>query len=942
MISIVLYGRNDSYGYNLPRRAALSLNCMAEVLTGPDDELLFVDYNTPDDLPTFPEAIADTLTKKAKERLRIFRVRPDVHERYRSSTHLLTVEPVARNVAVRRANENNPWILSTNTDMIFVPRGGYSLTDVARSAAVGWYGIPRFELPEGLWESFDRLDAAGTIAAVRHWAAAAHLNEIVYGPETVLFDGPGDFQLIRREDLFGIDGFDEAMLLGWHVDSNIAKRLSLVRGPVRSLIDRLFGYHCGHTRQATPLHSRRNHPTNDWNAFVRDVTEPTLAGQRDRWGCVDEPIEEVRLATGAHVAFQTMLSTVLAPAQPDATTEAYNTEHSHNSYWYDASHLLPFLADLVSALPRRTVFGWAGVRRDTFELFRRAMKQLGFTPPILVPIEVADRLASGSSGSENVDRGHFIQRADVLIFEFGLIRDDGSRHRDASHGVETTADEEAALERIRSAFEAAVASERLRLSAGFAPRRFIAVNCIRTSFEPLVMSALGATLSPYSTRVRHGFVMPAEISEEDRTASMLRDIAERCPGIGLPELDAIRGFARKILDEEPFDEFDKVRLAAVGDGLDAFLELPYARTLGNGPADLARLRTRLAGLTMAHPGFSDSGVTIVERNGAAAPRLSKLAASDDWNEERWRRWAEVLGFGSSALFRTQRAWRIAQLFSGLERLGLLTKGISAAVAAPRRDRFLAQLAPYVGATHLIDRAPPSTPRISLIESIATRLTHRGRRSSSLTGNSNRRRGDKGHQLAVVLPGAAFPGGPEAFVSFLQRLDPLLQIGAVVAIADEVRLSGRGRENGVGLRDLTILDEALKDTGFASIDSIVPQVSLVDQKRVLGAIRVKARDGVPPGGDRWRRRRKANRRHATADLPYLGHEDAKGALVWPFSWFLRKTAETSSGAWTAAMSKVEEALSAADEIGPQGDRRAARRPRGRFSRRRSGGPRPRRR
>ena len=68
MISIVLYGRNDSYGYNLHKRAALSLNCMAEVLTNPADEILFVDYNTPDDFPTFPEAIQDTLTKRARAR----------------------------------------------------------------------------------------------------------------------------------------------------------------------------------------------------------------------------------------------------------------------------------------------------------------------------------------------------------------------------------------------------------------------------------------------------------------------------------------------------------------------------------------------------------------------------------------------------------------------------------------------------------------------------------------------------------------------------------------------------------------------------------------------------------------------------------------------------------------------------------------------------------
>ena len=46
-ISVVLYGRNDNYGYNLHKRGALSLNCMAEVLKDPADEILFVDYNTP-------------------------------------------------------------------------------------------------------------------------------------------------------------------------------------------------------------------------------------------------------------------------------------------------------------------------------------------------------------------------------------------------------------------------------------------------------------------------------------------------------------------------------------------------------------------------------------------------------------------------------------------------------------------------------------------------------------------------------------------------------------------------------------------------------------------------------------------------------------------------------------------------------------------------------
>src|SRR3954454_21542345 len=119
MFSVILYGRNDSHGYNLHKRAAISFNALAEVLSDPVDEILFVDYNTPDDHPTFPEAIQDTLTARAKDRIRVLRVRPSVHARFKNRSKLLVLEPIARNVAVRRSNPENRWILSTNTDMIF-------------------------------------------------------------------------------------------------------------------------------------------------------------------------------------------------------------------------------------------------------------------------------------------------------------------------------------------------------------------------------------------------------------------------------------------------------------------------------------------------------------------------------------------------------------------------------------------------------------------------------------------------------------------------------------------------------------------------------------------------------------------------------------------------------------------------------------------------------
>ena len=145
VISLILYGRNDAHGYNLHRRAALSLNCMAEVLTDPDDEIIFVDYNTPDELPTFVEAIADTLTDRCLDALRVLRV-PAVapsravsaagHTSRRSSRSRGT-RPCAARIPANR------WLLSTNTDMVLAAAHDESLSDIcAPISRMRYYGLP--------------------------------------------------------------------------------------------------------------------------------------------------------------------------------------------------------------------------------------------------------------------------------------------------------------------------------------------------------------------------------------------------------------------------------------------------------------------------------------------------------------------------------------------------------------------------------------------------------------------------------------------------------------------------------------------------------------------------------------------------------------------------------------------------------------------------------
>lgn len=498
MISMILYGRNDSYGYNLHKRAALSLNCMAEVLGGEDDEILFVDYNTPDDYPTFPEAIRDTLTAKARRLIRIFRVRPAQHARFRQQTHLAALEPVARNVALRRSNPGNRWILSTNTDMIFVPRDGCcSLSAIVHDLNDALYHIPRFEIPETLWEGLDRMDPEATISEIGRWGWELHLNEIVLGSDTILYDAPGDFQLAPRADFFGIDGFDERMLLGWHVDSNLARRLGFLHGPPLSLAAHVFGYHCDHTRQVTPMH-RHDRIANDAVRWVDGVDAAPVPEQREIWGLAGEEVEEIRLAHGSGRYVSALLSGV-GEAMGEPSEVAY-VAATYDQMGYDPRHVVPYLVDALSCYPRTTRIGWIGVEADLLARFGAAWRALGFAGDLNIPDQAHWLTAAISGVHRRAAFAELADESDVFVIDFGP----------RPNGPDTADDSATHILRLVNFWcRELIMHERRRLESAKAPRRFIVVNAVHGQFDAFVSAHIGAPLAPIATRLRQGFVLPA-------------------------------------------------------------------------------------------------------------------------------------------------------------------------------------------------------------------------------------------------------------------------------------------------------------------------------------------------------------------------------------------------------------------------------------------------
>jgi hypothetical protein len=505
MFSVILYGRNDSHGYNLHKRAAISFNAIAEVMSDPDDEIMFVDYNTPDDHPTFPEAIGDTLTEKAKKLLRILRVRPEMHAHLKRHTHLVALEPQSRNIALRRSNPRNRWILYTNTDMLLVPRNEHeSMSDILAALPNGFYQTPRFELPEMLWESaFDRRDPAGNLAKLRDWAAQFHLNQVVHNFLPMRYDALGDFQASLREDMFAIHGFDEAMLRGWHCDSNLAARLTLYRGSADTLADKVFAYHCDHTRVAAANNKGRQTRMNDQDRFIWNVTTPFLPDQADNWGWPHEKIEEVRLDRDlTYRRFSAGVAAAIGPARETFRTTNV-AAHLYYDMSYDLQHTIPFVCDQVLTYPRNINVALVGARAEFITHFAKAWKAMEFSNPIMVPADYDD-LRIEMAGVEAIPFAEMLARADIFLFEFGLA---SQRVNDPVRaGRRANAQDKQRLKIVERLFRHAVAVEaRTRPRGRHQQRRFIGINVIYNKYWPMFTDHVSANISPFCNQVLGGY-----------------------------------------------------------------------------------------------------------------------------------------------------------------------------------------------------------------------------------------------------------------------------------------------------------------------------------------------------------------------------------------------------------------------------------------------------
>ncbi|PIS02436.1 MAG: hypothetical protein COT85_05425 [Chlamydiae bacterium CG10_big_fil_rev_8_21_14_0_10_42_34] len=380
---------------------------MAEVLTDPDDEIVFTDYHSPDDFSTIIEAISDTLTVKAKGLIRLLRVRPSLHRQIKSGERDM-IEPVARNIAIRRSNPKNRWVLSTNPDMILVVKGeDHSLSRLVSNLADGFYTLPRFSLPECLWESaFKRDEPAEVIRFLD--GQNLHLNTVVRRPGFLKYDNPGDFQLMLREDVLKIGGFDERMVNSWHVDSNLSKRMSLLK-EVRSLEGDILAYHCNHA--LTP--SFHTNFSNSWERFVKGVKTPYL--NNPNWGLSQGLVEEIDLKNGHLRAVCS-----LANANQNQVNDVQISLETFNTLAYSLPHVFANLVDHLCYLPKNATLGYLGHNLTLVQKICAYLEQRKMSNRLLCLLQQAEDLPGRAQVCTLED---IISQPSVLIFDFGFDRD---------------------------------------------------------------------------------------------------------------------------------------------------------------------------------------------------------------------------------------------------------------------------------------------------------------------------------------------------------------------------------------------------------------------------------------------------------------------------------------------------------------------------------------
>ena len=267
---------------------------------------------------------------------------------------------MARNIAVRRTNPANRWLLSTNTDMVLRPRTDEIPSEIVRHLPDGGVPAPAVRVAGVALGNVDAANEAGATLPRSPLGPRFHLDELPsHELPYIRFDAPSDFQLMLRYDARDSTASTSACsrLARGHQhrqasdapprldpDHRSARRLSLQPQPHPNRLPGNGGVE------------------NDFDRFFFDVEESALPSQQAA-GLVDEAVEEISIHRRVG---RTLADSLIAAIPPHDSQTVVTTADWAFGLTYDSGHVLPFVADSIAVSPAGATIAYLGAN-PTFE-----------------------------------------------------------------------------------------------------------------------------------------------------------------------------------------------------------------------------------------------------------------------------------------------------------------------------------------------------------------------------------------------------------------------------------------------------------------------------------------------------------------------------------------------------------------------------------------------
>ena len=271
--TVVLTSRNDDYGGNLHKRTTMALTSLIEH----HDEVIFVDWKTVNGEGVISN-IKHNLPRTGK--LKYVQVPKEfLKEKYSHISNYTIIESIGRNIGIRRAT--NDYIISTNIDIVTTPLDDSILNENT------FYTVPRRDVDESFHLSFSDYQSLYNSL----WE-----NRDGYSPKErfetdddkwSLINCCGDYQIGHKNVWNQMKGFEESVLFGCGIDTNVMKKASFY-SDIKVLDHYVF--HLNHGKCGNRDEDESVPPMSDQNEIIRDFTQTSNS---ENWGMYNEdlPIE---------------------------------------------------------------------------------------------------------------------------------------------------------------------------------------------------------------------------------------------------------------------------------------------------------------------------------------------------------------------------------------------------------------------------------------------------------------------------------------------------------------------------------------------------------------------------------------------------------------------------------------------------------------------------